>query len=175
MRIELTNIDTIAFGRIFRGQTIGLFDFFIKGKTELPAVAELIEKKLIFFVTIFKQVITTGDFQIIGYKELSIEDNAKVPPQFTQDKVNIDDCIIFYKDDKIHPKKVKAVDCIGLEISSVWDSMHIIKRMEDFLLNKPNYSVEMGKVILSKEDLRYLPLPNTLKWDSEQGKLYKVS
>ena len=174
VKIELEKINKTGFGRLFNGLVLGVYNYLIRPDDKLPTVSELSNQKIIFFVAIHKRVITSGDFPIIDYKPLQQVDIESVPPQFTQDKVNLEDCVIFYTEDRVPQRRATPEECIGLEISSVWDSVHVIKRMEDFYLNKRNYTAEMGKVILSKDDPRYLAPPGALRWDFEKGEFYRT-
>lgn len=174
IKIDLEKIRKIGFGRLFNGFVIGVYNYTLNNDKPIPTIEKLTNNEFIFYETVYKKVIEKGDFEIIGYQQLTESEIESVPPKFTQDKVNINDCIIYYTADRLPQKKVTPEECIGLEISSVSDSIHLVRRMEDYFSGKKNPSVELNKVILSTDDIRYLPPPMTLKWDYDKQEYYRT-
>jgi hypothetical protein len=71
-------------------------------------------------------------------------------------------------------RKATPPECISLERSSVWDEKGLIERIEDHYAGKKNFYVEHQRVILSKDDPRYLAPPQALRWDFEKRKFYRT-
>ena len=71
-------------------------------------------------------------------------------------------------------RKASPKECIGLEPSSVWEAQGLIQRIEDHYACRLNFHVELDKVILSKDDPRYLPPPQALRWDFEKHVFYRT-
>jgi hypothetical protein len=161
----------IVFGRLLKNR-IAIYDFIFLDSGEIPNIDLIINNPIIFYCSIYNDVITKGVFEIIGFKELAEEEIEKIPPKFTQDMVDINKCIIYLYDGRefiVNPK-----DCEGLERSSVWEAEGLVKRIQDHYTGKKNFHVEYQKVILSKNDPRYLPPPNALRWDFEKGEFYRI-
>ncbi|MBX9784361.1 MAG: immunity 26/phosphotriesterase HocA family protein [Chitinophagaceae bacterium] len=170
VRIELSE-DRLAFGRLFPGGRIGVYDYTSTIEKEYLSIEELIGFPIFLYCVVYDDVITRGMFDIIGFKELTQTEIDKMPPMFMQDIMNIDDCVIF--DYNGNEKKVTPQECIGLERASVWEAHGLVKRIEDYYAGKKNFNVELNKPILSKEDPRYMAGPN-LKWSFEEEKFYKT-
>jgi hypothetical protein len=103
------------------------------------------------------------------YKAVS---QCDIPPSFTQDIMNIDDCVIFWNSGI--ERKALPEECIGLERSAVWDEQDIVERIEDHYKGQKNFSVERDKVILTKDDPRYTDNPRSVRWDFEKQVFYRV-
>jgi hypothetical protein len=114
-------------------------------------------------------VITKGIFEIIGFKQLEQKDIDIMPPHFTQDMVNIEDCAIYYEDGR--ECKATPQECIALEGPLTWEAGSLIDRIQDHYAGKKNPYVELHKVILSKDDPRYLN--PKVRWSFEEGKFYR--
>ncbi|MBS1755581.1 MAG: hypothetical protein JST34_16190 [Bacteroidetes bacterium] len=163
-----------AFGRLMPGvaSTICIYDFIVN-ENEIPYIEEIVNKSVLFCCGLYRFVITKGIFEIVGIKEFSHEEiDEMLPVFFTQDLVNINDCVIYGFGKK--ERKATAIECINLERSSVWGAENIIERIEDHYAGRKNFYVEDQKVILSKDDPRYLAPPGALRWDFEKQKFYRI-
>jgi len=164
----------LIFGRLFSGvpPMIGVYDFFINENTELPSIDQIVRKPILYYCGLYRSIITNGVFEIIGFKEFKEKEIASIPALFTQDMININDCGIFWADGG--ERKATPQECIGLERSSVWYAEGIVQRIEDHYAGKKNFYVEHQKVILSKDDPRYLPPPQALRWDFGKEEFYRT-
>lgn len=170
IKINLSE-NKMVFGLLFPNADVGIYDFIVDCANGLPSINEIINKNIFLNIGLYNDVITKGDFEIIGYKELIKEDIEKVPPKFMQNLVNIHDCYIFWNDGS--EKKVTPEECIGLERSAVWEAKAVVERIEDHYAGRNNFHVEHQKPILSEKDPRYLA-PETLRWDFEKGQFYRT-
>jgi len=170
VKIKLTD-DRMVFARLMVGK-IAVYDFVAMQSNPIPETETIIGNPVIFYSSVYNDVITKGLFEIIGFKALTRDEIDQVPPVFTQDLVNIDDCTISYQDGR--QLKGTPDDCIGLERLSVWEASAVTKRIEDHYGGKRNFYVELDKPILSKDDPRYLPPPKALRWDFDKGEFYRT-
>jgi len=170
VRINLSE-NRMVFARLISGR-IAVYDYALFQSDPLPEIDTIIQKNIILYCSVYDEVITKSIFEIIGFKELTDFELNSVPPKFTQDIVNIDDCSIFWPDGR--RIKVMPKECVGLERSSVWEAEGVIQRIEDYYAGRKNYYVEAQKVILSKDDPRYLPPPQALRWDFEKQEFYRT-
>lgn len=172
VKIDLPN-NRLAFGRLLPGiaSRMSVYDFIAFEMDTLSFIDLIAEKNVLFSVGIYRDIITKGTFEIIGYKELSKDEIARIPPTFTQDLANITNC----KLSRIGGEDLLAIpeECVGLERASVWEAAAVIQRIEDHYNNKKNFYVELNKVILSRDDPRYMAGPN-LKWSFEEEKFYNT-
>jgi hypothetical protein len=162
----------IVFGRLLPSFQIGIYDCIYNKDFETSSIMEVYNLKTLFYCTFFKNIITNGLFEIVGFRELTSNELNSIPPSYNQDKVNINDCVIFYYDGR--ERKATPQECIGLEKSSVWEAASLVERIEDLYAGKKNKYAELFKVILSKDDPRYLPPPNALRWNFEKQEFYRV-
>jgi len=171
VKIELSK-DRIVFGRLLPAFHIGVYDMIFDKVYSFSSVEDIVSYPILFYCVIYKDVITKGIFEIVGFKKLTQNDVRAMPPSYNQDKVNIDDCTIFHYDGR--ERKAQPQECIGLEKSSVWEAKNLIERLEDYYDGKRNMYVELFKPLLSKADPRYLPPPEALRWDFEKQEFYRT-
>lgn len=171
-KIPLNN-NKICFGRLITGIRTAIYDLCISQTTIIPDFEFIVKQRILFYVCVYRTVITKGEFEVIGLMKPSQEDIENVPPTFNQDLMNIDDCTISYADDRLPEYKASAIDCIGLERSSVYGYDNVVERIEDFYAGKKNFHVEFSKVILSTEDIRYNPA-GLLRWDKQKEVFFKT-
>lgn len=173
VKIELSE-GRLAFGRLLPGiaSRISIFDFIASNKDEVPSISNITNEPILFYCGVYRDIITKGVFEIIGFKEFTEEEIKMIPPTFTQDMIDIKDCVIFWIDGR--ERAATPHECIGLERSSVWEADGLKKRIEDHYAGRKNPYVELNKPILSVEDPRYLPPPQALKWDFKKQKYYRT-
>ena len=92
-----------------------------------------------------------------------------MPPHFNQDEVNIEECTIYYENGK--EEKVTPQECIGLEGPTIWEAQGLIERIQDHYAGKKNPYVELSKVVLTKDDPRYLN--PKVRWNFSEEKFNK--
>ena len=170
-KIELAN-QRIVFARLLPGFHLGILNkISVVGESKYD-IDNILKSGIFLYVRVFKDVIEKNFFEIIGFKSLTSEDINHIPPHFSQDPVNIDKCKVYYQDGK--EIDVTPGECQGLEGSIIWDAEGLMSRLDSHLQGKKNPYVELYKIILSKEDPRYLAPPNALRWDFEKGEFYRT-
>ncbi len=165
--------DRIAFGRLI-GTTIAIYDYIVAKTVIISSIEIIISKPILFYVSIYKDVILKGEFKILGVVALTDEDIVKTPPKFHQDIMDINDCTIFYPEDRLPERKATPQECLRLERSAVWDDYNIVDRIEDYYAGRKNVSVELFRPILSTNDIRYNSA-GLIRWDFEKEEFYKVT
>ena len=169
LQLELSN-NEIVFGRVYPDFFIAVYDYKMAKNSNQIDIPMIIQQPILFYCCVYKDVIKK-DFIAIGYKDLSGAEIEAMPPQFMQDKIDINKCWIFDLDGK--EKMATPSECLGLERSSVWEAEGLIKRIEDHYGGRKNFTVEFQKPILSKDDPRYLAGPN-LMWSEKDEKFYRA-
>jgi hypothetical protein len=118
----------------------GLVVFDLKTTKQLDDLNTLLNAPILFFLAVYRDVITTGIWLKIGKldirKELEI-----VPMQFIQDAL---DSKVFRLYDpntgEITPSTKE--ECKGLESASVWEASHVEERIRDHYAGKVNRYVK---------------------------------
>jgi hypothetical protein len=166
VKIELSE-NKLSFGRLLPGYKIGIYDFVIEKEKDY-SVDESVTRDIFLYVSIYRRIITKGVYEIIDFRALRDEEIEKIPPQFMQDAASIDDCIIFYQNGSEY--KTRPAECVELERSAVWDDQSLRQRIEDKYASRKNFHRELQRVILSKDDPRYLN--PKLRWDFKEENFY---
>jgi hypothetical protein len=166
LRIGLSE-NRFVFARLLPGNRIGIYDNIVENDEDY-SIDQIIKYNIFLYVSLYRTVVTKGIFEIISFRALTIKDIEKIPPQFMQDASDIADCLIFYADGK--ERKADPLECVELERSAVWDEKSLTERIEDKYASKKNIHRELQKVILSKDDVRYLN--PKLRWDFKEEKFY---
>jgi hypothetical protein len=162
VKIEISE-NRLAFARLLPGYKIGIYNY-VSRKGQTFSHDEIISSDIFIYLSIYRTVITKGIYEIIGFKDLQKEEVEKIPPQFMQDSSNVNDCIIF--DYNGNEYKTNPENCVELERSAVWDEHSIKQRIEDNFAGRKNFHRELQRVILSKDDPRYLN--SKVRWDSKE-------
>ena len=173
VKIELSG-DKLIFGRLLPGKASGIcvYDSITSKNDPIRNADFILSRDIILYCGIYRDVITKGIFEIVDFKEFTEAERNKIKPFFSQDLVDIDDCMIFWLGG--NERKASPKECIGLEPSSVWEAEGLIQRIEDHYACRLNFHVELDKVILSKDDPRYLSPPQALRWDFEKQVFYRT-
>ena len=163
----------MAFGRLLPGvaSIICVYDFVVN-ENEQVSVDDILKNPVLFCCGLYRTIITKGTFEIIGIREFTENEIKNISPLFTQDIVNIKDCVIWWPTGE--ERKASPEECVGLERSAVWTEEGLIERIDDHYAGKRNFHVEDQKVILSEEDPRYLAPPGMLRWDFEKQVFYRT-
>ncbi|HEY4290606.1 MAG TPA: hypothetical protein VGN00_26075 [Puia sp.] len=165
IKIELSE-SRLVLGRLLPGYHLCIYDGVFTGVANFPSNEAIISYDIFLYVRVFKDVITKGLFEIIGFYDLVQQDIDKIPPHFEQDMTDIENCVIYYEDGR----EIEAMpeECIGLEGPVIWEAASLIDRINDRFAGKKNAYEELFKVILSKNDPRYLN-PG-VRWDFNKEK-----
>jgi hypothetical protein len=171
-KIGLHN-NRMAFGRLLPGvaSIICVYDFVVNENKQV-SVDDILKNPVLFCCGLYRTIITKGTFEIIGIREFTENEIKNISPLFTQDIVNIKDCVIWWPTGE--ERKASPEECVGLERSAVWTEEGLIERIDDHYAGKRNFHVEDQKVILSEEDPRYLAPPGMLRWDFEKQVFYRT-
>lgn len=167
VRIELS-ANRYVIGRLFPKFNIGIYQNEYNNAYAVPSIEKIIKSNILFYVSIYEEIITTGKFKIIDFREFDPSEITRIPPKFKQSLGNYMDCVIFCNDGRKYSSQPQ--ECIGLERSAVWDEESLIIRIEDYYSGKKNFHSEYQKVILSPEDPRYLN--PKVRWDFNAEKFY---
>jgi hypothetical protein len=137
-----------CFGRIVKGLNVCIYDYNsdISSTNIAKELEKVITLPVLFYDKLADGAIKKGEFEVVGHFEVSQEEVDAIPPVFTQDVLNIDDCILYYVDGRVIP--CSKEDCIGLEKYGMSDSIHIIDRLEDYYVHKQSSVPESAKVRL---------------------------
>lgn len=90
---------------------------------------------ILFFLCVYKQVITQGDWLKVG--KMPIREDCKVVPNFyIHDDFTQRFSMYITETGEIVPSTKE--ECLGLEEAAVWDSNHVEDRIRDFYLGIPS-------------------------------------
>ena len=170
VKIQLSD-ERVIFGRLMVKYRILVYDFITTLSNGILSISEIKSRKPLFYCGIFKDVVTSGSFEIIGFEKLEQNDLDALPPMFWQNYFDYRDCSIYYYNGDT--RKVSPQDCIGVERGAAWEAAALVQRIEDHFAGRKNFEVELAKPILSQNDIRYLPQPQILKWDFVKQEFYR--
>lgn len=137
-------------GRLLPAHQIGIYDVIVTNNKEhdsFLANNSIISRPYLFVVSIYTDTVTSGMFEVVGFAELTAENVKSLPPVFTQDKMDLHKCTLYYTDGRV--VDASPQDCIGLEKFSKWTGQAVVKRIEDHYEGKKNILVENFKVKLT--------------------------
>ena len=101
--------------------------------------------KPLFVVSVQKNTYSSGNWGPVLFR-LSDEDLPQIPSFYRQNVMRLDDCEIV--DASGATRRASPAECIGLERSAVWASVHIERRLQDHYANKPNVFLESMRLKL---------------------------
>jgi hypothetical protein len=114
--------------------------FDIKSEQKLSDFSILEKTKILFFVSVYNDVITEGNWLKIG--KLPIREDLKIQPmQFIQDPINQNNFEL-YNPNTGDITKATRRECEGLECAAVWEGSHVEERIRDHYLGEPNFWVQ---------------------------------
>jgi hypothetical protein len=166
IKIELSE-NRLAFARLLPGYRLGIYDYVVE-KGRGYSADEIVNCNIFLYLSVYRTIITKGLFEVIDFRALTEKEIKKIPPQFMQDAANLNNCLIFEYNGREY--KANPQECVELERSAVWDELSLIQRIEDKFAGRKNFHRELQKVILSKDDPRYLN--PKLRWDFKEEKFY---
>ena len=122
---------------------IAFFDIYTKDP-ELEDLSILLKKPILFIVSVYRDVISTGLWLKIG--KLPIREDLKIlPMECIQDA--LDDTIFrLYNPNTGEMTKATREECEGLETCAVWEAYHVESRLRDHYNGVPNDIVESLKI-----------------------------
>ncbi len=134
-KIEVVK-NKFAFAQVIYKGLVRVFAEFYDSTTLFEDVIHNISDVQSFSVFIHKEYLTNENWVFQGIYE-SI--NKELPVFFRQDFFDFEDCVIV--DVHGNKKRVKPIDCIGLERSAVWDTDHVVGRLKNILLKNDDENV----------------------------------
>jgi hypothetical protein len=158
-----------VFARLLPAFELCVYDYLVTTKVDFE-ISSVIDQPVLFYLGIYKTVVTSGYFEIVGYQGLSLEELKKIPPSFMQSEPKIEKCTLVYYDGRT--ENVPPSACIGLEKISAYNDLNVIRRIEDHYAGKKNIGVELHKVMLNREDPRYMNA--NVRWSFEEEKFYRI-
>jgi len=111
---------TCAFGRLYKEYTLAVYKERSASIHDIPDTPEYD-----FFVTVYRDVITDGQWPVVGSVPFAREDDAWRPPTYMQDIFTGKFSRYFHGE--ITPSTERQ--CAGLELTAVWDREHVIDRL----------------------------------------------
>ena len=122
---------------------IAFFDIYTKDP-ELEDLSILLKKTILFIVSVYRDVISTGLWLKIG--KLPIREDLKtLPMECIQDALN-ETQFELYNPNTGEVTKATREECEGLEICAVWEAYHVESRLRDHYNGVPNDIVEALKI-----------------------------
>ena len=114
------------------------FDFF--SDSPLNDFSILCNKKPLFFLGVYNDVVTSGKWKKVG--KLPIKQEYQLTPfKFIQDSLNPNNFEL-YNPNTGEITKATREQCVGLECAAVWEAEHVEDRLRDYFDGKPNKWVE---------------------------------
>jgi hypothetical protein len=132
LEIELGD-GLFAFGQDVDSDIL-FFDYF--SKIPLSDVTVLCDKKALFFLGVYNDVITSGRWKRIGKLPIKQEYQAS-PFKFIQDSLNLEHFELYNPNTGEITKATKE-QCEGLECAAVWEAEHVEDRLRDYFYGRPN-------------------------------------
>lgn len=156
--------DYIVFGRIFTISRIGIYHLRIKKEDiDKYSLENIVKEPIFIYTSIYRQVISKGEFTVIGNLPITSDEINRMPPFFLQKLMREHECTLAYSG---YDLSTDPYGCIGYPNSAVYDSECIIDRVESYFMCKKNFWTEIENVILP-------PFPNNLH--SEEGRKERCS
>lgn len=109
-----------AFGKVFKDAGFGIYEHIGETIKDLPK-----EEEFQFNVGIYKDVLISGNWEIVEHRPFSSDNEAYPPPKYIKDIIS-GEYSIYYKGEII---KSSQSECEGLELAAVWDKHQIIDRI----------------------------------------------
>jgi hypothetical protein len=117
--------------RVLDKASVAVYDILTK---EEMTVDEIISKKIIFIVAVYKNAITSGDWVNVGTQALK-ESLLNLPMQFIQD-AQYESVYSLYNPNTGVISPAQKEECIGLERAAVWAAHHLEDRIEDYFAGR---------------------------------------
>ena len=109
-----------AFGRVMKDAGIAIYKDISNNPHDIPTVEEYQ-----FIVGVYRDVLQSGDWQIVDNRKFNNEEEAWPPKTYIKD-VTSGEYSIYYKGEII---KSTEEECKGLERAAVWEGCLIIDRI----------------------------------------------
>ena len=141
LRIKLSD-GTYGYARTLQPPDTAFYNF----QTQTPiSDLEFIASKPILF-TLSVEIRSMKHWKYLGISELQGEVTLPVK-YYTQEIGNYRNCTIYDSNGMI--KNVTPEECIGLEVSAVWEAKQVEERLLDSFMGRPNQSEIIDRVKLT--------------------------
>jgi hypothetical protein len=117
--IPLPN-EKYAFGKVFKDAGFGIYEHIGDSIEDLPE-----KEEFQFNVGVYKDVLTSGIWEIVDNRPFPSEEDAFPPPKYIRNALS-GEYSIYYKGEI---KQSNQSECEGLEVAAVWDENHLIDRI----------------------------------------------
>lgn len=111
---------TYAFGRLHKGVVVAIAKEKSLNMNDIPDF-----RNIDFFVSVYNDVLTDGEWPKVGYMPFSEGEDIIGPKTYIYD--NVADRYEIYYDGVI--TIVPKEECLGLEVTAVWDRHHVVDRL----------------------------------------------
>jgi len=112
--------DSYAFGRLHKEGRLAIYKERSSDMSKIPQATEYD-----FFVCVYANLLTDGQWVVIGNIPFINENEAEGPPTYIKDA--LDGKYFLYERGEMRPATEK--ECKGLEVAAVWDRLHVIDRL----------------------------------------------
>jgi hypothetical protein len=119
LAIPLPN-GTYAFGRLYKEYILAIYKGRSRNINDVPDNGEYD-----FFVGVYADLLTDGQWLVVGNTPFDNDDDAWGPPSYIKD--TLDGTFSIYDHGEIRPATEQ--ECKGLEITAAWDRHHLIDRL----------------------------------------------
>lgn len=109
-----------AYGRLFKENTLAIYDQICDNITELPE-----NEEYRFFVCVYDDLLRDGIWPVAGNRSFASAEDAWPPPKCVVDAITGVGSL-YYKGEI---KKCTHEECKDLEVVSVWDRRHVVDRI----------------------------------------------
>jgi len=130
IQIALSN-DRFSFGRVLLSPLIA---FYGKACKSVPALGSILKMPIAFRIWVMNYAIRDGEWPVIGYAPLEPELRRK-PDFYKFDSIS-GKFSIYHPDSTESPATID--ECRRLECAAVWDSHHVVDRLDDYFAGRPN-------------------------------------
>lgn len=126
-RVKLGNVHQIplpngkyAYGRVLKDASIAIYKEISNSPNMIPSTEDYA-----FIVGVYRDVLTSGEWPIVGRRPFENAEEAWPPPNCIIDSIS-GEYSVYYKGE-IRPGSKE--ECEDLEVAAVWEAEHIIDRI----------------------------------------------
>jgi hypothetical protein len=110
-----------AYGRVYKDASVGIY----RHLTDEPFQPPIGSRDFLFTVGLYKDILESGKWPIVGFDAFDESESAWPPPNFVEDIIS-GEYQIYHKGEL---KPAEERETIGLEKAAVWDAHHVIDRI----------------------------------------------
>lgn len=140
--VEINISGGICYAQIL-DKTLVVFDYKAEKSLSDNELIVLMSAPVLFFVTVYNDVITKGQWLKVGNLPIR-EEFRSVPMKFIQDALK-PERFELYDPNTGEIKPSTYEECKDLECAAVWEALHVEERLRDYYNNVPSKWVESLK------------------------------